>query len=215
MFHPREEKREEEKDMNKALILGAVAGLASGAAAQSWSLSIEGAPSTVDTTVTTVFTVDVVVNADFGTHVSGGAFALDSSGATDVVVNVGAAAAAWAAVGEANRGYAGGGDHNGLVYGQVIFPPFFPPQADSSLDGGTIVASLSIEVLAGSTGVLDLNLISDALAPFDLEIYDEVSGSFNNQVQGSFGSASVNLVPAPSALALLGLGGLVAGRRRK
>jgi hypothetical protein len=200
--------------MNKALILGAVAGLASGAAAQSWSLSIEGAPSTVDTTVTTVFTVDIVANADFGTHVAGGSFALDSTGATDAVVNVGASAAAWAAVGEANRGYAGGGDHNGLVYGQVIFPPFLQPSPDSALAGGSIVASLSIEVLAGSTGVLDLNLISDALAPFDIEIYDANSGTFTNTAQGSFGSASVNLIPSPSALVLLGLGGLVAGRRR-
>lgn len=201
--------------MNKALILGAVAGLATGAGAQSWSLSIEGAPSTIDTTVTTVFTIDIVVNADFGTHVSGGAFALDSSGATDAVVFVDATAAAWGAVGEANRGYAGAGDHNGLVYGQVIFPPFFPPSADSALDqDGVIAGSLIIEVLAGSTGVLDLNLIRDAIAPFDIEIYNDVDGTFDNTVQGSFGSASVTLVPSPSALALLGLGTLVAGRRR-
>lgn len=200
--------------MKNAIALAAVAGLATAASAQSWSLSISGAPASIDTTVTTVFTVDIIANADFGTHVSGGSFELDSTGADAAVVNVTASAAMWAAVGENDRGYLGNGDHAGLVFGQVIFPPFFPPSADSALPGA-IVGSLVIEVLAGSEGILNLNLAADGQSPFGLEIWNEGDGAFNNTAAGSYGSASVNLVPAPSAMALLGLGGLVAGRRRR
>ena len=202
--------------MKNAIALAAVAGLATAASAQSWSLSISGAPASINTTVTTVFTVDIIANADFGTNVSGGSFELDSTGADAAVVNVTASAAAWAAVGENDRGYLGNGDHAGLVFGQVIFPPFFPPAAESELTGaGVVVGSLVIEVLAGSTGMLNLNLAADAQSPFGLEIYNAGDESFNSQAAGSYGSASVNLVPAPSAMALLGLGGLVAGRRRR
>ncbi len=202
--------------MKNAIALAAVAGLATAASAQSWSLSISGAPASINTTVTTVFTVDVIATADFGTHVAGGAFELDSTGADAAVVNVDASASMWAAIGENDRGYLGNGDHAGLVFGQVIFPPFLNPAPESAFaNGDVIVGSLVIEVLAGSTGLLNLNLAADGQSPFGLEIWDEATGEFNNAGAGSYGSASVNLVPAPSAMALLGLGGLVAGRRRR
>ncbi len=194
----------------------AVAGLASAAAAQSGSLSIVGAPATFNWTVESVFTVDIVANADFGTHVSGGAFTTQLSGAVSQINGVNASAASWAAVGENDFGYDNNGLHEGLVFGQVVFPPFFPPSAESALPG-TVVAQLQFEVAAGFIGPLTIQLGARDAAPFVLEIYNEGDESFTQLGASdiSFGSASIFLIPAPSSAAVLGLGALCATRRRR
>ena len=66
--------------MKKTVIMAAVAGLASGAAAQTASLSIVASQKTVDTTLTTSFTLSVYAESSIGTHVTGAAFNINGFG---------------------------------------------------------------------------------------------------------------------------------------
>lgn len=85
-------------------------------------------------------------------------------------------------------------------------------------DGAPGTASYS------SGGILDLsdNGIPDIVLPngqmrFDFhETFDDVANAIDgNWLEGSVLTFDMTIVPAPSALALLGLGGLVTGRRRR
>ena len=205
--------------MKSTTALGAIlcAGFATSALAQTASFTVVPSVNTIDATNTTVFTVDVFASADFGTHISGGAFGFDSIDGGGAVSDIQGGAQPWAAVGENNFGYAGNGDHNGLVFAQVIFPPFFPPASETALSGGPVlVASFQFSLFAGALDRLEVNLTTLDSAPFALEIFDENTGSFtqisSQDIQlGSF----VVQIPAPSATALFGLAALGATRRRR
>ncbi len=197
----------------KTIAIAAIAGFAAAASAgSSFSLSIAGAPMTVDTSMgAATFTVDVIGDSSFGTHMLGGAFSL-TSGSSNVLA-MAWTPAAWSAF-NTDGGYAGGGDYNTVIFGQLVIPgvpPFDQPAPGSEL--GSAIGSFQITV--EGAGVLDLSL--NAASPFSLEVIDLVSGTTQNSSNGSLSlnGASINLVPAPSAMALLGLGGIVAGRRRR
>lgn len=197
----------------KTIAIAAIAGFAAAASAgSSFSLSIAGAPMTVDTSMgAATFTVDVIGDSSFGTHMLGGAFSL-TSGSSNVLA-MAWTPAAWSAF-NTDNGYAGGGDYNTVIFGQLVIPgvpPFDQPAPGSEL--GSAIGSFQITV--EGAGVLDLSL--NAASPFSLEVIDLVSGTTANSSSGSLNlnGASINLVPAPSAMALLGLGGIVAGRRRR
>lgn len=197
----------------KTIAIAAIAGFAAAASAgNSFSLSIVGAPMTVDTSMgAATFTVDVVGDSSFGTHMLGGAFSL-TSGSSNVLA-MAWTPAAWSAF-NTDNGYAGGGDYNTVIFGQLVIPgvpPFDQPAPGSEL--GSAIGSFQITV--EGAGVLDLSL--NAGSPFSLEVLDINSGATANSGSGSLSlnGASINLVPAPSAMALLGLGGIVAGRRRR
>jgi len=200
--------------MKNAIVMTAVAGIASAAAAQSGSFSIVPSVSTIDSSVSTNFTLSVYGDADFGTHIAGGEFALSATGGS-MVNGMTGATAAWGALGLNDRGHTGGGNHAGLVFGQLIFPPFIDPDAASALPGPVLLGIISVSIDANSTGVINWTTAAGQ-GTFELEIYDSSNESFTQLVGVGAGNATVNVVvPAPSALALLGLGGLVAGRRRR
>lgn len=194
----------------KTFAIAAVAGFAAAATAgNSFSLSIVGAPMTVDTSMgAATFTVDVVGDSSFGTHLLGGAFSM-VSGSSNVTA-MSWSANAWS-VFNTDNGYAGNGDYNQVVFGQLVIPGIFPPAPGSELGG--VIGSMQITV--EGAGVLNLDLAGGN--PFSLETVDANSGETASSATGSLSlnGASINLVPAPSAMALLGLGGLVAGRRRR
>lgn len=194
----------------KTFAIAAVAGFAAAATAgNSFSLSIVGAPMTVDTSMgAATFTVDVVGDSSFGTHLLGGAFSM-VSGSSNVTA-MSWSANAWS-VFNTDNGYAGNGDYNQVVFGQLVIPGIFPPAPGSELGG--VIGSMQITV--EGAGVLNLDLAGGN--PFSLETVDANSGATASSATGSLSlnGASINLVPAPSAMALLGLGGLVAGRRRR
>lgn len=194
----------------KTFAIAAVAGFAAAATAgNSFSLSIVGAPMTVDTSMgAATFTVDVVGDSSFGTHLLGGAFSM-VSGSSNVTA-MSWSNAAWSAF-NTDGGYAGNGDYNQVVFGQLVIPGIFPPAPGSELGG--VIGSMQITV--EGAGVLNLDLAGGN--PFSLETVDANSGATASSATGSLSlnGASINLVPAPSAMALLGLGGLVAGRRRR
>ena len=202
--------------MKTSIALVAVAGFAAAASAQNFSLSIAGAPATVDTTAGAVtITIDIIGNSDFGTHMLGGSFAVNGSGTGSALVSsMSWAAASWSAF-NTDGGNAGGGSYNAVIFGQLVIPgvpPFDVPAAGSEL--GNAIGSFQI-VIAQGTGILDLSL--EGQSPFSLEVLDLAGGTTANSTNGqlTLNGASINIIPAPSAMALLGLGGLVAGRRRR
>ena len=194
----------------KTIAFAAVAGLAAAASAQDFSLTLVPSAMTVDTSMgAATFTVTAYGDASVGTHILGGAFGIAASSGADTVQDMSWANAAWSAF-NTDGGYAGNGNYNQVVFGQLVIPGIFPPAAGSEL--GSAIGSFTVTVDGAGTLVLDMT----AGSPFSLESVDAVSGATaNDGGSASLGSATINVVPAPSAMALLGLGGLVAGRRRR
>ncbi len=207
--------------MKNALCLISVAGLASIASAQSGSLSIVASASTIDTTFgSATITLAVYGDADFGTAIAGGEFAIDGTKSVDgSVLDMTGTAAAWGALGEQDNGYAGGGSYNGLIFGQLIFPPFINPDAASMLSGGPVLlGNVTVTIAEQTCGVWDWTLAAGD-GPFVLEIFTDngAEGEFTQLTSAdiSFGSASIQIIPAPSSLALLSVSGLAMTRRRR
>ncbi len=213
--------------MKNAIALAAVAGIATAAAAQSGSLSIVASSNTIDSTLTTSFTLSVYGDASVGTHITGAAFNMVASGGgmvTNMVADAGVAT--WGGLGFEDQGHTGGGN-TGLVMGQIVFLPFIQPDAASALGNGPVLlGTFAVTIAADSVGVIDWST-AGGIGTFALEVID-VNSNPGGSPPGTysplggagdsafdFGGVSVNIVPAPSAMAVLGLGGLVAGRRRR
>ena len=194
--------------MKSTIAIVAIAGFAAAASAQNFSLSI-GGPTKVDEGDT--FTIEVSGDSDFGTHLAGGAFSLESN--SGLISGMSWTPAGWSAFNEDN-GYAGNGNYNQVVFGQLLlpFPGLDTPGAGSGLGG--VIGSFEVTLGAG-TGVIDFSLIAGS--PFSLETIDIADFTSAQDVDGTLtlNGLSVIVSPAPSAMALLGLGGLVAGRRRR
>ncbi|MFK7760177.1 MAG: PEP-CTERM sorting domain-containing protein [Phycisphaerales bacterium] len=209
--------------MKNAIALAAVAGIASAAAAQSGSLSIVASQSVVDSTATSSITLQIFGDADFGTHLTGAAFMLNAEGGAGVVDSISLdSVGAWGALGQDSFGDAGDGNHAGVIMGQITFLPFIQPDAASALGAGPVLlATMNVSIAALSAGDVTWTL-AGGIGTFALEVIDVNANPLGNPpgeitalAAPSFGSATVSVVPAPSAMALLGLGGLVAGRRRR
>jgi len=201
--------------MRNAIVLMAVSGIASAAAAQTATLNIVASQSVVSPFVTNMITLSVYGSADFGTHIAGGGFSISANGGAGGIGATVGTVAPWGAIGLNDLGDGGDGNYNGLVFGQLIFPPLFPPAPESDFTGGEVLlATFSVEILPGFSFIE----WSTALAPVGggvvLQIYDAGDGSLTDVTVANFGSAQI-FIPAPSSVALLGLGGLVAGRRRR
>lgn len=194
----------------KTIAIAALAGLATAAAAQDFSLTLVPSVGTVDTSGgAATFTVTAYGDASFGTHILGGAFGISASSGGDTVQGMSWANAAWS-VFNTDGGDAGNGNYNTVIFGQLVIPGIFPPAPGSEL--GSAIGSFTVTVDGAGVLVLDMT----AGSPFSLEAVDSVSGqTMNDGGTVSLGSATINVVPAPSAMALLGLGGIVAGRRRR
>ncbi|PCI10802.1 hypothetical protein COB72_02505 [bacterium] len=209
---------EENFKMKNTVTLIAFAGIASIATAQSGSFSIVPSALTVDSSGgASTITLAVYGDADFGTAISGGGFSLTANGGAGIVSGMTAAVAPWGALGFMDLGDAGDGNYNGMIFGQLIFPPFIPAAADSMLaNGAVLLGNFTVTIAADSAGVIDWST-AGGVGDFDMEIFtdDGAAGAFTQLSGVSAGSASVTVVPAPSALALLGLGGIAAGRRRR
>lgn len=202
----------------KAVVCVVLAGIVSGAGAQSASLSIVSNPEYVSGSMMSSFTLSIYAQVDFGTHIAGGEFAVTQvTDSFSHITDMEGAAANWGLIGQNDRGYAGGGDYRGLVFGQLIAPPFFPPSEDSRISNqqsvliGTVV--VSIDPNFGGFNQFDVTF---GQGPFVLEIYDEADGSLTQltTTDVSYGSVVVG-IPVPSTLAIVGLGKIVLGRRRR
>ncbi|HCT45172.1 MAG TPA: hypothetical protein DF699_08165 [Phycisphaerales bacterium] len=198
----------------KTIALAAVAGLATVASAGAdFSLTLVPSAMTVDVSGgAATITIDVIGDSSFGTHMLGGAFTLGSSNA--LVTDMAWSPASWSSF-NTDDGYAGNGNYNQVIFGQLVIPgvpPFDVPAAGSDL--GSSIGSFTV-TFDGGSGIVDFGLTAGS--PFTLEAIDVNTGGTFQSADGSLSlnGASVNVIPAPSAMALLGLGGLVAGRRRR
>lgn len=195
--------------MKNVIAAAAIAGCASIAGAQNFSLSI--VPSTTSPSPGGSFTLSVYGDADIGTHLLGGAFSIESNG--DCVQSMQWTNAAWSSF-NTDGGYAGGGDYNQVIFGQLVIPGIFPPAPGSEL--GALIGSFFVQM---DPGIGDFSVTFDLVAgsPFTLETVDAVSGDSYQSTAGNItlGSATVQIIPAPGAVSAFALCGLIGTRRRR
>lgn len=206
--------------MKKLVTLIAIVVLTDAASAASFTftLSIVGAPATITSGPGgATFTMNVIGDANFGTHVLSSNYALASN--SSLVTNIQYNPPAWSMF-TTDAGYLGNGNYGQANLGQLLIfgqPPFDIPGPGSALPNADL-GSFEVTVGPNTFGVLTFNLLPGG--PFTLETIDMINGS-TQRGRGSnnniliLNGASINVVPAPSVMALLGLGGLVAGRRRR
>jgi len=192
-----------------AAVVISLAGLASSAFAQNFELSIVLSSETADTSGgSAVVTATVYGDADVGTHMLGGSFSLVSN--SQMVQGMTWTPASWSAF-NTDNGYAGNGNYNEIIFGQLVIPGIFPPALGSELGGeiGTFEITL--------TGLGQANFQLVAGSPFTLETVDGITGSTAIDTNGtlSLGSASIGILPAPGGLSIFALGGFCFSRRRR
>ena len=205
----------------KQVVFGTVAGLASAAAAQSATLSIVPSSTAIDGTMTTSFTLSIYASVDFGTHIAGGEFGLTATGGV-AVTEVTGAAASWGAGFQNDRGHTGEGNHAGLVFGQLIFPPVLNPDPASALPGPVLLGVMTVTLDPDYSGPDDAYVTNWSTTAgegaFILEVFDAGTGEFTQITSVEHDTVRVLtgiITPAPTSLALLGFGGLIGVRRSR
>ncbi len=194
---------------NHALISMCLAGMAVPCAAQNFSLTLVPSAQTIDTSAGPVsMTIIIIGDADIGTHMLGGAFSMVSNSPN--VQDMTWAPASWSQF-NTDGGYAGNGNYNEVVYGQLLNGGPFSPKPDSAL--GMSIGMFEI-TLAG-TGVVEFNLLEGT--PFALETVDAKTGTTHINTDGTLTlqGASITLVPAPAGIASLLICGLLSARRNR
>lgn len=198
--------------MNKVITAAAIAGCASFAAAQNFSLSLVSSAQTVDTSSgPATFTVTVYGDADIGTHLLGGAFSIETN--SSCVIDMSWNNAAWSAF-NTDGGYAGNGNYNDVVFGQLVIPGIFPPAPGSDL--GSAIGSFEVTVDGGNDGPFVMQLVAGS--PFTLETVDAVTGDTFQSSSGNLSLGSLTVfacIPTPGACSALMIAGLAASRRRR
>jgi MYXO-CTERM domain-containing protein len=199
--------------MKNTVLLIALAGFTTAASAEEFIMSMEG-PAVVDGSG--VFTIDIIGDSTFGTHMLGGTFGIVNSG-DQVVTNMTWTPANWSSF-NVDNGQAGGGNYNQVIFGQIFLnlPPPFDNMPAPGSELGERIGSFQITVDTDmGFWAIDLGFVT--YDPFTLEAYstDSQTSLFNTSENLILNGITVGSVPAPSALALLGLGGLAVSQRRR
>ncbi len=194
--------------MKSAIAIAAIAGLASVAAADSLSIDISFADASIMVGETTTVTVMANFTVDSGTGylsiVNFNAVGDDSLATASNLVG-----GTWGNDGTGFGGAVAGSGVNGIKSGASMF---LGPVDESNPQ---FIASWT--VTADAVGSFTYSATTDVAIPFGIN--DSADGNFG--LPTTYGLEVVNsgtlniVVPSPSAMALLGLGGLVAGRRRR
>lgn len=190
--------------MKTAAIL-AVAGVAAAAAAQ--SINIDVANPTLNPGESTM----VTLSAGYG----GTDYAVAGVG-TNFISSVGSTG--WSDIaliapmnGPGTSGGAGSATGvDGIIAGQLNFPP-----AGIYADSSNPIAFWSATYTASATGDEGVVDLSTQTSRFDVYVDRMSSLSESRLADIREGAATITVVPAPASLALLGLGGLAAARRRR
>jgi hypothetical protein len=196
----------------KSIALLAVAGLATVASAQNVSTNLNVALSFDKTSIAIGETATATISASW-TGVTGSYFSsfnvnINASGEYVSLSNV--APIAWnnPALGFNGQGTVSGASILNMQASQFsLIPPFVSTNP---------ILVTSFTVTGTAEGILSYSTSNAAGAPFPFSVTGPVFSDpvveFGND---AFSSGSLVVTPAPSAMALLGLGGLVAGRRRR
>ncbi len=184
--------------MKNAVILTAVAGLAAAASAQSAQIEFSASATEINVGDTVTFTVSASFTGLTATGYYGGflgSFLASDAGLGD------ASNLTSLMSGEGTAPVASGADINNInIFNNALL----------GTDDQSIGTFFTFDVTATAEGVLSYDAVGvSSLFNSDF-IFDQAI-----EVSASVLSDSVNIVPAPGAAALLGLGGLVATRRRR
>ena len=186
--------------MKKAFALVAVAGIAAAASAQSIIIDID------DDTLAPGETTTVTMSASYGgTDYAIAGVATSLIGGGDNWSDMALIAPMDGPGTSAGAGSGNGVD--GVIAGQLNFPP-----AGIYADDTNPIAFWSATYTASAEGVYDL--VSET-TKFDTYIAMDSSTSESRLADLTEGSGTITVIPAPASLALLGLGGLAAARRRR
>jgi hypothetical protein len=103
-----------------------------------------------------------------------------------------------------------GGGFDSVAFAGLAFDSVFDFDPNTNSGPGLVGFVLTTPDLVGTDIIGDLSAGLDTLGPGDYSLWVQQTGDFLTQVELGF-----NVVPAPTTAALLGLGGLVAVRRRR
>ena len=197
--------------MKKALALVAIAGLAGMASAQSATVNTTangGASATVAPGATiSIASVITWTGAPQFAGIQGGITVQGDAGSGS---NFTSAFNPGALV---NLGAFSGGSRTGMDI--AVTPAFFT--------GGVIVAPsgnntglnvAAYDLVINDPGVYTVNWVAPGSAP-SVRLFPSTSSPAFVEAQTTYNGATITVTPAPASLALVGLGGLVAGRRRR
>lgn len=202
--------------MNKCVTAIVFAGVAVSANAHDFSLAISATTTHIYTgsPFSKYLELNVYGDASVGTHMLGGSFSLTSTGFGGPISSMAWRRADWSMLG-ADGGYAGNGNYNQVAFGQLFIPgmpPFDIPGPGSELGG--LIGTFEIEFFNPSVGFIDFQLIAGN--PFSLEVVDADTGKSYDDIGNDLelGSFRLVVIPSPSPLALLGVAGIAAARKR-
>ncbi|MFG0299453.1 MAG: hypothetical protein ACF8K1_07630 [Phycisphaerales bacterium JB047] len=196
---------------NRAVIVLGLCGLASTAFGQNFSLTLVPSVQTIDTSAGAVtMTVTVIGDADVGVYMYGGTFGIQTDSAS--IIDMQWQAEAWS-VFNTDGGYAGDGNYNHVIFGQLDTGSIFP-LPDSSIVGNPI-GSFQVTIAAEQVGQAEMSIVPGD--PFTLQTYDRVSGLLYESSNGNLtlNGTALTFVPAPGAASLLAFAGFVVARRRR
>ncbi len=194
--------------MKKALALVAIAGLASVAAAQTATVRTTangGAAAVVAPGSTVTIAVTIAHNQFAVAGLQGGAIITGNAGTG------GNFATTIPGLPTVNMGSFTGGSRTGVDF--AFTPPGFIGAATPP-SGTNPMPVMTYDITGLAAGVYTINWVAPGSAP-NVRLYASI-GSFGFlEAQSTYTGATITVTPAPASLALVGLGGLVAGRRRR
>ncbi len=208
--------------IQNTLVTMAITGLAStaiaGPVAETFSLTMGVRQGPEINSGATTAIIDVFGDSSFGTHLLGGQFGISSNGHSEVS-DIRWTPAAWSTANGLGT-YDGAGELSDVIFGQlVVLTDLFDflPGAGSELGG--LIGSFEVDFDAGFTQDVQFDFVPDAerfsLKTIDVDLVNRTTQSLDS----NSGELSLNSLyitaPTPSSLALIGLGGLAAMKRRR
>ena len=198
--------------MKNVLALVAVAGLAGVASAQSATMTVT-ANGGANASVLPGASVDIAASLTWGGAVQFAGVA----GSIVVDGNAGAGSgftSDFNAGALVNLGAFNGGSREGMDI--AVTPAFFTGGVIVAPSGNTTlnIGSYSLDTTGLAPGIYNVGFQATALAP-NVRLFPSTSSPGFVEAQTTYVGASIEIVPAPASLALVGLGGLVVGRRRR
>ena len=195
--------------MKKVLALVAVAGLASIATAQTAIVrtTANGAASaTIPLGGTATIAVTIAHNQFSVAGIQGGSIISGNAGTAG---NFATSIPAGALV---VLGSFSGGSRTGV---DIAFtPPGFTGGFAVPPSGTNPMPVFTYDITGLAVGVYTINWVSPSTAP-NVRLYATAGSTNFLETQSTYTGATITVIPAPASLALVGLGGLVAGRRRR